>query len=178
MEHAQKKAPLSFAKFYAKESAIPLYIMIGLFVLSNMLLVINFIPEVALRVYDSRWIINTILLWLCPMYFALNLILWKMKPWTIAVGVACIVAVFILWNFLGQYTELFCTVVAAILALLAYRRDFRMIMKIFMAAHIVTVLAAIVCVKLGFAEAAYKLGTEDVGISLGLIYPNHLARLS
>lgn len=178
MDHAQKKAPLSFAEFYAKESPIPFYIMVGLFVLSDMLLVINFIPDVAQMIYDSRRIINTILLWLCPMYFAFNLILWKLKPWTIAVGVASVVGVFVLWNFLGQYTELFCTVVAAIMALLAYKRDFKVVLKIFMAAHLLTILVAIVGLKLGYAAPTYKLGTEDVGVSLGLIYPNHLARLS
>ena len=178
MDNVKKKVPLSFAEFYAKESPVPFYIMMGLFVLSNMLLVINFTPEVAQMIYDSRRVINTILLWLCPMYFALNLILWKMKPWTIAVGVASIVGVFVIWNFLGQYTELFCTAVASILALLAYRRDFKTILKIFLVAHLVTILAAIVGLKLGYAQSTYKLGTEDVGVSLGLIYPNHLARLS
>ena len=177
MDQAQKKRPLSFAEFYEKESPIPFYIMLGLFVLSNMLLVINFTPEMREIVKNARLGINTLLLWLCPMYFAFNLILWQMKPWTMAVGAGAVVAVFAVWNFVGQYYELFCTVVAAILALLAYRRDFKTILKIVMIAHLVTVLAAIVGLKLGYALPRYKIGTDDYGISLGLIYPNHLGRM-
>ena len=178
MEQTRKKAPLSFPEFYAKESPMPFYVLVTLFVISNMLLVIYFTPEVSERVYDARRWINTAILWLCPMYFALNLILWRMKPWTIAVGVGAIAAVFALWNFLGQYTELFCTAVAAMLALMAYKRDFKVVLKIFMAAHLAMILIAMAGLKLGYALPTYKLGTEDVGVSLGLIYPNHLARLS
>ncbi|MGX8704989.1 MAG: hypothetical protein ACSW8J_00265 [bacterium] len=178
MDQAQKKRPLSFAEFYAKESPIPFYVMMGLFVLSNMLLVINYTPEAEELVLNARRWINVLLLWLCPMYFAFNLILWQMKPWTMAVGAGAVMVVFAMWNFVGQYYELFCTVVAAILALLAYRRDFKTILKIVMIAHLVTVLAAIVGLKLGYAVPRYKLGSEDLGISLGLVYPNHLARLT
>ena len=178
MENPKKKAPLSFPEFYARESAIPFYVMVGLFVLTNMLLVIFFEPDLLPHVYNARRWINTLLLWLCPMYFALNLILWKMKPWTIAVGVGSIIAVFAVWNFLGQYTELFCTAVAAILALLAYGRDYKVVLKIYLVAHLVTMLVAAVGLKLGYALPTYKLGTEDVGVSLGLVYPNHLGRMT
>lgn len=171
------KKEISFADYYAKESPIPFYIMMGLFSLTNMLLIINFAPEAAELVEKARLGINTLLLWLCPMYFAFNLILWKMKPWTIAVGVGSIAAVFAIWNYL-TYVELFCTVVEAYLALLAYRRDFKVVLKIFLAAHLLTMLAAIVGLKLGYALPRYKLGTTDFGVSLGLVYPNHLGRMA
>ena len=148
------KKPLTFPEFYAKESPIPFYVMIGLFSLSNMLLIIFFTPEAAEIVEKARLTINTLLLWLCPMYFAFNLILWKMKPWTIAVGVASIAAVFAIWNFLGGYVELFCTAVAAFLALLAYKRDFKKVLLIFLIAHLVTIFAAVAGLKIGYATPA------------------------
>ncbi|MBQ6373176.1 MAG: hypothetical protein IJJ45_01670, partial [Clostridia bacterium] len=174
---AENRQPLSFPAFYAKESQIPFFVMLGLFALSNMLLVINFTPEAAELVGKARLAINTLLLWLCPMYFAFNLIMWRMKPWTVAVGVASIAGVFAVWNLLGGYVELFCTVVAAFLALLAYRRDYRTVLQIFLVAHLVTILAAVAGLKIGYAVPRYKLGTQDFGVSLGLIYPNHLGRM-
>jgi len=178
MENPKKKVPLSFPEFYAKESPIPFYIMVGLFVLTNMLLVINFVPQMMVFVLSARRVINTVLLWLCPMYFAFNLILWQLKPWTVAVGVGSIAGIFALWNFLGQYTELFCTAVAMILALLAYKRDFKGVMKIFMIAHLVTMLVAVLGLKLGYAVPRYKIGSDSFGVSLGLIYPNHVGRMT
>ena len=174
---SKEKTPISFFDFYAKESPIPFYVMLGMFVLTNMLLVINFTPEVAEQIVKVRLTINTVLLWLCPMYFAFNLILWRTKPATIAAGMASIALVFILWNFIGGYSELFCTVVAVLLALLAYKRDYKVILKIVMIAHLVTVLAAIAGLGLGYATPRYKLDRPGYGVSLGLIYPNHLGRM-
>lgn len=167
----------SFREFYAQESPVPFYVMLGLFVLSNMLLVINFTQPAARYMELTRVYINTALLWLCPMYVALNLLLWRIKPLTILVSVVLIASVIVLWNTIGKYMESYCTVVATFLALLAYKRDFRKMLLIFLIAHAVTVLAGIVGLGLGFAAARYKLGNRNVGISLGLIYPNHLGRM-
>ena len=174
---AERQRKLTFPEFYAKESPIPFFVMLGLFILTNMLQVVNFTPEALELVERARLTINTVLLWLCPMYFAFNLILWHMKPWTIAVGVGMIVVVFALWNLIGGYNELFCTVVAAFLALLAYKRDYRKILMIFLVAHLVTILAGAAGLKIGYAAIKYKLGNRKIGISLGLIYPNHLGRM-
>lgn len=174
---AERQGKLSFPEFYAKESSVPFYVMLGLFILTNMLQVINFTPEALALVERARLAINTVLLWLCPMYFAFNLILWRTKPWTIAVGVGMIIIVFALWNCIGGYNELFCTVVAAFLALLAYKRKYRVILIIFLVAHLVTILAGAAGLKIGYAALRYKRGNRKIGISLGLIYPNHLGRM-
>lgn len=167
----------TFWEFYAKETPLPFYIMVGLFALSNMLLVVNYAPGVDTVVATARLIINTVLLWLCPMYLAFNLVMWRMKPVPILLGVGAIALVLLLWNFIGTNDEWFCTVVAAFLALLAYKRDYRMVLKIFLVAHLLTILAGALGLWIGFATPRHKLGSDTVGFSLGLIYPNHLGRM-
>ena len=168
---------LSFPEFYARESSIPFYIMLGLYVLSNMLMVINFTPEIGKVMSQVRVIINAVLLWLCPMYFAFNLIIWRMESTTILAGIGSIVAVFGLWNFLGRYYEVFSLAAAALLAVMAYKRDYKTILKIILFAHLITIIAGFVCLKLNLALPRVKIDTVDVGVSLGLIYPNHVGRM-
>ena len=81
------------------------------------------------------------------------------------------------WNFIGQTNEFFCTIVAALLAVLAYQRDFRMILKIVLVCHLLTMIVGAVGLPLGFTELAYKVQTVDNGFSMGLIYPNHVGRM-
>ena len=64
-------------EFYAKESPIVFYAMLALFVVSNMLLIVNFIDPVAEKVLTARIGINAALLILCTMYIAFILLIWK-----------------------------------------------------------------------------------------------------
>ena len=172
----ENKRVLSFPEFYAKGPAIPFYAMLGLFVLGNLLAVINFTEPAWTMALNARTAINAVLLWLCPMVFTVSLILWRMKPWTIGVGVGAMVLMFVLWRVIGSSNEFRGTVVAVFLALLAYKRDFRVVLKIFLAAHLIIILAAAICLGLGYATPRHKLDV-DYGISLGLIYPGHLGRM-
>ena len=75
----ERQRKLTFREFYAKESPIPFYVMLGLFIFTNNTQVVNFTPEALEATEQVRLTINTVLLWLCPMYFAFNLILWHME---------------------------------------------------------------------------------------------------
>lgn len=177
-EHKAMKNRKSFLEFYSKESHIPFYIMIGLFVFSNMLMVVNFIDPVIVHVITLRLAVNTVLLVGCAMYIALNLLLWKVEPITVASAIGVIAVVGFGWNFIGLTNEFFCTIVAAMLALLAYQRDFKVVMKIVMVCHIITMIVAAMGLPLGYTELVYKVATVDVGYSLGLVYCNHVGRMA
>ena len=168
----------TISEYYAGISAVPFYIMLFLFVLSNMLLIVNFKEPIILYIEPARFIINSVLLVFCVMYIAFSILLWKINPVTIAVAVGMIAAAGLGWNFIGQTNEFFCTCVAALLAILAYKRDYKVILKIFLLCHIVTVCIGAIGLPLGFTELAYKVQTVDNGFSLGLIYPNHVGRMA
>lgn len=106
-EHKAMKNRKSFLEFYSKESHIPFYIMIGLFVFSNMLMVVNFIDPVIVHVITLRLAVNTVLLVGCAMYIALNLLLWKVEPITVASAIGVIAVVGFGWNFIGLTNEFF-----------------------------------------------------------------------
>ena len=168
---------ISFPEYYAKQSAIPFYIAFGLFVFSNMLLVVNFTESAAELVGLVRMLVDSILLILCTMYIAFSLLLWRLKAQTAILAVVLITAVGFGWNFLGQTNEFFCTAVALLLALLAYKKDFNIILKIVLLCHVVTVLVGALGLVFGYSELAYKMWTIDYGFSLGLVYPNHVGRM-
>ena len=147
----------------------------------------------------ARYIINSVLLILCVMYIAFSILLWKLKPMTCLIAVWLIVMTGFNWNFIGRTNELFCTVIAILLALLAYKRDFKVIIKIVLFCHLATMLVAAVGLPLHITELAYKRETIDVvaadiplhitelvnnadpvnvGFSMGLIYPNHVGRMA
>lgn len=152
--------------------------MMCLFVMTNMLLVIKFSGPVAEKVVSLRRVINSVLLVACVMYIAFNLLLWRMNLLTGAAAVGLIILTGLSWNILGHTYEFFCTAVAALLALVALRRDYRMILKIFLYCHVVTMIVAAAGLYFGYSERVYKVFTSDVGESLGLIYPNHVGRMA
>jgi len=142
-----------------------------------MLLVINFTDNIEVIIFTARLTVNTILLIFCVLYFAFTLCLWRLSLGTIVTSIGLITVIAFSWNYIGQTNEFFCTIVAALLSLLAYKRDFKIIMQIFLACHILTTLTGMVGLHLGFTELAYKINSVDVGYSLGLIYPNHAGRM-
>lgn len=166
----------SFKTYYREQSFLPVYILLGLFILSTMLLVINFIDPVAETVNSIRLIINSAVIICGPLYFCFQLLLWKRSLTNAIISIFVIAGVFLGWNYLGQTAEIFFTVASIILALLLYGSDFRIILKIYLFAHIITVLGGAVGLLFGFAELRYKV-FSTTGFSLGLIYPNHLARM-
>ena len=171
------KNSMPFKKYYSEINPIPFYVMIGLFVFSNMLLVVNFIEPISERITTLRLWINAGLLVLCVMYMAFILLLWRLEAETFMAAAGLIALVGFGWNFIGQTNEFFCTIVAALLAVLAYQRDFRMILKIVLVCHLLTMIVGAVGLPLGFTELAYKVQTVDNGFSMGLIYPNHVGRM-
>jgi len=177
-ELQNSKISKSFLSYYAETLPVPFYILLGLFVFSNMLLIICFKEPISDYIEPARMVINAILLVLCVMYIAFSLLLWQLKPLPAVIAVGLIVLVGLGWNFIGQTNEFFCTVVAIFLALLAYNRDYRVILKIVMVCHIATVLVGAAGLPLGFTELSFKVGSDDVGYSLGLIYPNHVGRMA
>lgn len=164
--------------FYAAESPIVFYIMLGLFVVSNMLLVVNFDEPVAEKVLTARLAINAALLILCTMYIAFILLIWKLTPVNIVIAVGLISIVGFGWNYFGKTNELFCTIIASLLAVLAYQRNYRIILKIVLVCHAVTMFIGAIGLPLGFTKLAYKVLTTDNGFSMGLIYPNHVGRMA
>ena len=166
-----------FREYYAGTNPIPFYVMIGLFVLSNMLLVIKFVGTIPDIISVFRLGINTVLLILCVMYFAYNLLSWRLDAKTFLISASLIALVGFGWNFVGMTNEFFCTVVAALLAILAYQRDYKMILKIVLIAHIVTMIVGAVGLPLGYTELVHKVKTVNNGYSMGLIYPNHVGRM-
>lgn len=165
------------AEFYEKESPIPFYAMLCFFVITNMLLVINYVTPVAIKILTLRKVINAILLITCVMYIAFNLLIWKMSVPTAAAAAGLIVLTGLSWNTLGHTYEFFCTAVAALLALISWKRDYRMILKIILTCHIMTMVIAAAGLVIGYTQPAYKLDSTDFGVSLGLIYPNHVGRM-
>ena len=139
----------SFLEFYEKTSPIPFYVMLALFVISNMLMVVNFVIPVFAVVFKVHLIINTVLLILCIMYIAFILLLWKIDVVSCGIALSLIAVVAFGWNFIGQTNEFFCTVVATLLALLAYQRDFKRILEIVLVAHIVTMAVGALGLPLG-----------------------------
>ena len=168
----------SFSEYYAGESPVPFYIVFTLFVFSNMLRVINFIEPVGIRVVTIRLAVNTVLLIFCAMYTAFTLLLWRIEPFTIAAAVGIISVVGFGWNLIGLTTEFFCTVIAAFLVILAYQRDYKIMLKIVMICHIATMVVGALGLPLGYTELVYKVATTDVGYSMGLIYSNHVGRMT
>jgi len=188
-----------FLDYYAVQSPIPFYVMLGLFVFSNMLLVVNFTGAISTMIEPVRYVINSVLLILCVMYIAFSLLLWKLKPVTGLIAVWLIAITGFNWNFIGQTNEFFCTVIAILLALLAYKRDFKTILKVILICHLATMLVAAVGLPFHITELVYKRETidvvaaniplqsttlannidfEDVGFSMGLVYPNHVGRMA
>ncbi|MBR3007825.1 MAG: hypothetical protein IKH70_04395 [Stomatobaculum sp.] len=168
----------SFPEYYAKQSPVPFYVLLSMFLISNMLLVVCFRQPLAGYVQPVRRMINAAVLTLSTMYTAFHLLLWKLKPATAAAGAGLIIAVGLGWNFIGRTGEFFCTAIAAFLAVLACRRDFRAILKIVLACHIVTMLIGAVGLAAGFTMLRYKVDAPGVGYSMGLIYPNHVGRMA
>lgn len=169
-----------FKDYYAEINPIPFYTMIGLFVFSNMLMIVNFIEQIAETIVLVRLGVNTVLLILCVMYIAFNLLLWKLETKTFLIVAGLIALVGFGWNFIGQTNEFFCTIVASLLAVLAYQRDFKIILKIVLVCHILTMIVGAMGLPLGYSEYAFKIDTSTIekGNSLGLIYPNHVGRMS
>ena len=168
----------SFLDYYAAEPPTLFYVMLGLFVFSNMLLVVNFAGVISTLIEPVRYAINSILLILCVMHIAFSLLLWKLKPVTGVIAVWLIAMTGLNWNFIGRTNEFFCTVVAILLALLSYKRDFKVILKIVLFCHAATMLVAAIGLPLHLTELAYKRDTVDIGYSMGLIYPNHVGRMA
>ena len=168
----------SFSEYYAGESPAPFYILFTLFVFSNMLRVINFIEPVRIQVTTVRLVVNTVLLIICAMYAAFILLLWKTEPVTIAAAVGIIAAVGFGWNFIGLTNEFFCTITTVFLVLFAYLRDYKVLLKIGMICHIITMAAAALGLPFGYTELVYKVDTADVGFSMGLVYANHVGRMA
>lgn len=167
----------SFIDYYTELNPIPFYVMIGLFVFSNMLLIVNFIEPIPKRISILRLWINAGLLILCVMYIAFILLLWSLETRTVIVAASMIAIVGFGWNFIGRTNEFFCTTVAALLAILAYQRDFRIILKIILVCHLLTIIVGALGLPFGYTELAYKVQTVDNGFSMGLIYPNHVGRM-
>ena len=169
-----------FKEYYAEMNPIPFYVMIGLFVFSNMLLVVNFVEPVAEKITLFRLGVNTVLLVLCIMYIAFTLLLWKLEAKTFLIAAGLIALVGLGWNFIGQTNEFFCTIVAALLAVLAFQRDYKVILKIVLVSHLLTMVVGAAGLLIGYSEYAFKIDTNTIekGNSLGLIYPNHVGRLS
>jgi len=188
-----------FLDYYAVQSPIPFYVMLGLFVFSNMLLVVNFTGAISTMIEPVRYVINSVLLILCVMYIAFSLLLWKLKPITGLIAVWLIAMTGFNWNFIGETNEFFCTVIAILLALLAYKRDFKTILKVVLICHLATMVVAVVGLPFHITELVYKRETidvvaanlplqstalannidfEDVGFSMGLVYPNHVGRMA
>ena len=142
----------SFSEYYAGESPAPFYILFTLFVFSNMLRVINFIEPVRIQVTTVRLVVNTVLLIICAMYAAFILLLWKTEPVTIAAAVGIIAAVGFGWNFIGLTNEFFCTITTVFLVFLAYQRDYKVLLKIVMVCHIVTMVVAALGLPFGYTE--------------------------
>lgn len=168
----------SFSEYYAGESPVPFYILFTLFVFSNMLRVINFIEPVGIQVLTIRLAVNTVLLIVCAMYAAFTLLLWRIEPSTIVTAIGIVSVVGFGWNIIGLTNEFFCTVIAAFLVLLAYQRDYKIMLKIVMICHVVTMAVAALGLPLGYTELVYKVATTDVGYSMGLIYSNHVGRMA
>lgn len=166
----------SFREYYREQSAIPVYVLLGLFILSTMLLVINFIDPVAEAVNNVRMVINCAVIILGPLYFCFQLLLWKRSALNCMISLAVICGVFLGWNYLGQTAEIFFTAASIILALLAYGVDYRVILKIYLVAHTLTVLVGALGLVFGYATLRYKV-FSTTGFSLGLVYPNHLGRM-
>lgn len=166
-----------YSEYYADQSPIPFYVLLSLFILSNMLRVVNFTPEVKVIIDDVRVWINAAVILMGPMYFAFTLLLWKKSPWTFFICAGLILTLFALWNYIGQTKEYYTTTGAIFLALLAYKKDYKVVLKIFLIAHLVTLLVGIIGLRIGFTTPRFKRETTDVGVSLGLIYPNHLGRM-
>lgn len=171
------KSIKSFRDYYAETNPILFYVMIGLFVFSNMLLVVNFVGKIPAVINTIRLGINAVLLILCVMYIAINLLLWRLDIQTFLVAAGLITFIGFSWNFIGQTNEFFCTVVAVFLAGLAYHRDFKIIQKIVLVCHLLTMIVGAIGLPLGFTELAYKRLTTDNGFSMGLVYPNHVGRM-
>ncbi len=169
-----------FKEYYAEMNPIPFYVMIGLFVFSNMLLVVNFVEPIAEKITLFRLGVNTVLLVLCIMYIAFTLLLWKLEAKTFLIAAGLIALVGLGWNFIGQTNEFFCTIVAALLAVLAFQRDYKVILKIVLVSHLLTMVVGAAGLLIGYSEYAFKIDTNTIekGNSLGLIYPNHVGRLS
>lgn len=171
------KSSKTFKEFYAGLNPIPFYVMIGLFVFSNMLLVIKFIDPIAEMISLIRIGVNAALLIFCVMYIAFHLLIWKLEIKTFLIAAGIIALVGVGWDFIGQTNEFFCTIVATLLAFLAYQRDFKIILKIVLVSHIVTMVVGVVGLPLKYTELVYKVQTVDNGFSMGLIYPNHVGRM-
>ena len=172
------KKEISFAEFYEKESPLPFYVLLGLFVFSNMLLVINYTEPFGQWAGTVRLYINAAVLALSSMYAAFNIVLWKLKPETCFAALAIILFTSIGWNYIGRTHEYFSTVLAAVLALLSYGRNYRTILKIVMGCHIFTMLAGAAGLLIGYSAPVHKIDSTDIGLSLGLIYPNHVGRMT
>lgn len=166
----------SFREYYKEQSSIPVYVFLGLFILSTMLQVINFIEPVAEALYNVRLIINCAVIILAPLYFCFQLIVWRRTILNCFISLIIIFSVAAGWNYLGQTEEVFFTAASFILALLAYGSDYRVILKIYLTAHILTVLGGAFGLIFRYATPRYKV-FSTTGFSLGLIYPNHLGRM-
>lgn len=166
----------SFREYYKEQTPIPVYVLVCLFILSTMLLVINFTDPVAEAVNDIRMYINAAVIILGPLYFCFHLILWKRTPLNCVIALAVICGVFYGWNYLGQTAEIFFTAASIILAFLAYGTDYKIILKIYLFAHILTVCGGALGLVLGYSTLRYKV-FSTIGFSMGLVYPNHLGRM-
>ena len=169
---------LSFLKFYEKEPHTPFYVILSLFIFTNMLRVIYFTKNVMELMASVRLVVNAVLMAACAMYTAFNIVLWRLKPVPAAAAVGILALTGFGWNFIGQTNEFFSTAVAMFLALLAYRRDFRVILKIVLVCHFMTLLVGFLGLYLGYSKLAYKIDSTDIGYSMGLIYPNHVGRIA
>ena len=121
----------SFRDYYREQSPIPIYIIFGLFILSNMLLVINFTEPVAETVNSVRLVINAAVIVLGPMYFCFQLLLWRRNVLNWIVTLAIISGVFLGWNYLGHTEEIFFTAASFVLVLLVNGTDYRIILKMY-----------------------------------------------
>ena len=171
------KSSKTFRDYYAETNPIIFYVMVGLFVFSNMLLVVNFVGKIPAVITTLRLGINTVLLVLCVMYIAFNLLLWRFEVKTFLIAAWLIAMTGLCWNFIGLTNEFFCTIVAVLLAILAYRRDFKVILKIVLVCHLLTMIVGAIGLPLGFTKLAYKRLTTNNGFSMGMVYPNHVGRM-
>ena len=168
---------IEFFEYCSKESPKPFYYMLSLFVTSNMLLAIEFTGIFSEYLKPARYTINTILMIACIVYIAMSLLLWRLKLKTIFIAVILITITGFSWNVIGQTNEFFCTTIALILALLAYKRDYRKILMIVLGCHLATMIVGLIGLPLNITKLVYKLETVDYGYSMGLVYPNHVGRM-
>ena len=152
---------LSFLKFYEKEPHTPFYVILSLFIFTNMLRVIYFTKDAMEMMASVRMVVNAVLMAACAMYTAFNIVLWKVKPVTVAAAVGILALTGFGWNFIGQTNIFFSTSVAMFLALLAYRRDFHIILKIFLVCHLLTMLVGFLGLYIGYSQLSYKIDSTD-----------------